>query len=63
MTAQTRDSSEYGWQVIQRAEYDKLRGHDRAGKGAPLKPDAPGYWVMGYEDGVGTVLYTGVEVV
>jgi hypothetical protein len=47
---------------ITREEYEAKREHDYAGPGTPLHPDAPGFWVLGYEDGVGTVLYTGVEV-
>jgi hypothetical protein len=55
-----RSSSEYGWLVIDREEYEKLRGHEYAGPGTPLDPDAPGLWVTAYEENVGTVLYTGV---
>ena len=59
---QRKDSSEYGWLVIQRAEYERMMAHEYAGPGTPLHPDAPGHWAMTNENGA-TVLYTGVEVV
>lgn len=59
---QTKDSTEYGWQAIDRAEYEKLKSHGYAGPGTPVHPERPGYWVMTYEPTVGTVLYTGVSI-
>lgn len=57
----TKDSSEYGWQVIERAEYERKLAHEYAGPGTPLHPERPGYWIMGNENGA-TVLYTGVTI-
>lgn len=59
---QRRDSTEWGWLVVRRSEYDRMRTRDYAGPGTPLRPDAPGHWVLANENGA-TVLYTGVEVI
>lgn len=55
---ETRDSSEYGWQVIRRAEYDKLVRHDYAG----MSDDGTA-WVMSMDETGATVLFTGVDVI
>jgi hypothetical protein len=57
-----KDSSEYGWLVMSRAEYERMQRHDYAGPGTPLNPNAGGAWCLVNENGA-TVLYTGVEVV
>lgn len=59
---ETKDNSEYGWQVISRSSYEKLLAQEYAGPGTPLHPERPGYWVMSYEADRGTVLYTGVTI-
>lgn len=54
-----KDSVEYGWQVISRAEYERMRKHDHAG------PDGNNgaVWVLTMDETGATVLFKGVSVV
>jgi len=56
-TMTTKDSQEYGWLVIRRAEYEKMQRHGYAGV-----DDAGRVWAITLERG-GTTLWKGVEVV
>lgn len=57
-----RTATEAGTFTVTREEYEAKRAQGYAGTGSPLHPDAPGFWVSGYEAGVGTVLYLNVEI-
>jgi len=54
--AVVKDSREYGWLTIARAEYEKLRKHGYAGRS-----EDGHYWVLVNEHGA-TCLYKGVSI-
>lgn len=60
--AVVKDSRDYGWLVISRAEYEKKVTHDYAGPGTPCHPERPGVWVMGMDETGATCLWTGVTI-
>ncbi len=47
---------------INRSHYEDLKKQGYAGPGRPLDASAPGYWYTAWENGTGTVLYTGVKI-
>jgi streptomycin 6-kinase len=59
MSTNVKRSTEYGWLVIDRAEFNKMRGHDYAG----YEPDGVTAWVLSRDASGATVLYKGVEIV
>jgi hypothetical protein len=53
-----KPSTEYGWLVIDRAEFDKMRRHDYAG----YEDDGVSAWVLSQDETGATVLYKGVQI-